>query len=215
MFYRFAIAIALSTLSVTLFAQERIEIRRGGAGGLIVPFDGTTTVASSSGGSWLTRSTEGGVSITKGHNAKDGTFEIREDEDGVITVKMTREYGLDDAEKIMESHPELYMYLNAIPKEVGDAEIKIKLEITTTHKGDDADHLKEVDEHAHKLYQKYNGEGVEESGRFPMVFDRGRFRDLNIVLGADGAIEIVEDENEDLDEDSEEDSDEESDDDSN
>ncbi len=121
-------------------------------------------------GQTLSTTIRNGVQITKGSNSQDGNFKIKIDADGAISVQMTREYGVDDADKIMESHPELYMYLKAIPTEVGNSKIKIKFEITTTYKADDEAALKEKDADAFALYEKY-GKQRRNGFRLPAIRD--------------------------------------------
>ena len=127
----------------------------------------------------LTTSTDrDGVRTTKGSSSEDGQFEIRVDPSGEIAVTMTREYGVEDADKLMESHPELYMYLKAIPTEVGDCKIKIKIEVTTTIEADDEAALKEKDEDAFDLFERYGKDSGMRvfRGRFEMAAPRPGLR---------------------------------------
>ncbi len=203
-------AMALAPLMCS--AQERLidELRTEIRGAIMLQDDFPSIVGGMTGGgsSWLNSSTDAnGATTIKGKNPKDGLFEIMEDAEGAITVKVTREYGVDDADELLESHPELYMYLKAIPKEIGDSQIVIKMDITTTYKGDTAEELKESNEDAFKLYEKYKKGSASGSPFAPplraRVMPRLRFapdsggdRDIILRMGPDGSIEIESADNE-------------------
>ncbi len=156
---RLAVAAALVAslvINSDSFAQDRFEIEFGDVemlGGAMV-FKGFED-ALAQGSVSLSTTVQDGVRITRGSSSTDGQFEIRVEEGGEIAVTLTREYGIDDADELMESHPELYMYLKAIPREIGESKVKIKFEVTTTYTADDEPALKEKNEEAHRLYETY------------------------------------------------------------
>ena len=147
----------LLCISQMTYAQTETPLRGGlerMGGGLVTLAGDDVQISVSSGQSWSTTSrTENGVTITKGSSSKFGEFEIREDEDGNIEVTLTQEYGVEDADKIMESHPELYMYLKAMPEQIGDSKVEIKFNVSTTYKADSPEHLKEQNEVAFEVYE--------------------------------------------------------------
>ncbi|HMO14934.1 MAG TPA: hypothetical protein PKD64_16115 [Pirellulaceae bacterium] len=154
------LATAVGTCNLSFAQVSRLdELERGIRSELraALPIIRTTTTGQQS--VQISTTVRDGVRITQVVSSPDGKFTIKVDEDGAIEMEMAREYGLDDAEKLSDSHPEISMYMKAIPREVGDSKINVKFEITTTVKADNEDQLKEVDEDAYRLYKQY-GQGA-------------------------------------------------------
>ena len=81
---------------------------------------------------------------------------IEDDPNTGIRMRITRHYGPQDIESLVDSQPELYMHLKAMPTEVGDAKIEISVGVTREYEADNADDLAERYPEAHDLYQKYS-----------------------------------------------------------
>ena len=69
-------------------------------------------------------------------------LQIIDDPAAGITCRVTRRYAAADTEKLEAEQPELQMHLSAIPKQIGDSEIEILADVTTTYTAPDAETLK-------------------------------------------------------------------------
>ena len=154
-----------SMLAATLVsAQERPLLR----GALI---DGAgITISSSGGGLSIQSSTRDGVRTIKANDNGKKT-EIVIEADGLITVKHTKQYGPDDMDELEKTHPDLIMYLQAIPKEAGNHKVEVSLNITTDYEADSEEDLKERHPEIFKLYEKYSKSGGL-GGRFSVEMPR-------------------------------------------
>ncbi len=101
---------------------------------------------------------------------------IEEDPANGITMKITRRYGPDDTEALVDAHPELSMYLQAIPTEVGDLEIELTIGVTMRYEAVDIEDLKERHPEAFEVYEKFTSPqtGVRDL--------RGQFRAVPQIL---------------------------------
>jgi len=103
----------------------------------------------------LSTSIENGVKKIRATENGVKTY-IEEDESGIV-VKITRRYGPEQMDILMEEHPGLYMAMKDFPTEVEDAEeIEVSLGVTKKYEAANAEELKEKHPEVFKSYQKYN-----------------------------------------------------------
>jgi hypothetical protein len=89
-------------------------------------------------------------------------YQIVEDADGTIEVTMSRRYGIDDAEQLQDSHPDLYMHLKSFPRESAGSPVEVAVTIKETFTADNVDALKEQHPDAYAIYEKYTRRGGNE-----------------------------------------------------
>lgn len=117
---------------------------------------------------------------------ENGVKKIRATEDGVktyieegengILVKVTKQYGPEQMDILMEEHPDIYMSMKDFPTETEDAdEIEVSVGITKKYEASSADELKEKHPEIHKRYEKYS------NGNPGMQIFRGRFGDELLI----------------------------------
>ncbi len=109
---------------------------------------------------------------------------IQDDPNRGITVKITRQYGPEQMDLLMEEQPELYMHLNSIPEETEDAEVEVTVGVTKTYEADDAEDLKQQHPEAFKLYEKYTSGDADIrafGGRLEFAPPRLRVPELRVV----------------------------------
>lgn len=113
---------------------------------------------------------------------------IEENPGGDLTIKVTRQYTLDQLEEIGELEPELYMHLSSIPRQTDTAEIELTVGITRTYTAESADDLKEKHPDAFEAYEKFTGGGeddfdrLRERMRVPFAFPQRGDRGLRIQV---------------------------------
>ncbi len=96
---------------------------------------------------------------------------IEEDENGIV-LKITRRYGPEQMDILMEEHPGLYMAMKDFPTEVEDAEeIEVSVGVTKKYEAANAEELEEKHPEVFKSYQKYTS---GNSGGFRSIRGIGR-----------------------------------------
>ena len=137
-------------------AQERIEFPqipqlRGMGMGVIM--DGTMFSSGSS--TRIQTSMENGVKKIRAVDNDIKTY-IEEDPSNGILVKITKQYGPEDMDELMEQHPALYMSVKDFPAETEDAEsVEVSIGVTKTYEASSVDELKEKHPVAYEAYEKY------------------------------------------------------------
>ena len=109
---------------------------------------------SSSGGHSVQVSVTNGVKTIVAKEA-DRSIKIVESPDDGIEMEVTQQYGPEDADKIKDEHPELYMHLKSFPETVGDSKVQLTIGVTSEYSAYDKDELKEKHPEVFKLYEKY------------------------------------------------------------
>lgn len=127
------------------------------------------TMSSSSNGMTIQSTTRDGVQTIKAQENGIKT-EIVIDVDKAIKIKHTKAYGPDDFEKLEKDHPDLIMYLESVPKTVGNNKVELTLNVTSDYEASSADDLKERHPEIYKLYEKYSGGNAFGMNRMTLEF---------------------------------------------
>jgi len=139
-------------------AQDETRLPRmiDSGGGAVIFSDRGVGFNVMQGGASLTYSSrsEENKTITTGRSSDYGEFEIVEDEFGNISVTLTEEMGVEDADAVRDMHPELAMYLQGIPDQVGDSQVEVFFRVKTTYQAEDAEGLRKQSEAAYQLYDE-------------------------------------------------------------
>ncbi len=131
---------------------------------------GVIQLSSSSfgGGSSIQKTVRDGVTTIKVTEKDGNKVTIVDDPDNGITVKMTKRYGPENADKLEKSMPGLYMHLKSIPKTANKAKIEVHVDVTKDYEADDKEDLKNKHPEVFKVYEKYTkggGGGAFRLGR--------------------------------------------------
>ena len=98
--------------------------------------------------------------IRKIHGREDGIKAyIEEGPDQGILVKITRQYGADQMDVLMEEHPDLYMSMKDFPQESEGAEVEVTLGITRSYEAANKDELMEKHPKAYEVYERFTTSG--------------------------------------------------------
>jgi len=137
-------------LAVPALSQAQVieipEIRELGGGAI--------SIATGGNGRSVQVSVNNGIKTIKAVDGEE-RCEIVDDPDNGITVKLTQQFGPDDADKIEKSMPGLYMHLKSIPKNVDGAKVDVHIDVTREFEADDKEELEAQHPEAFKVYEKY------------------------------------------------------------
>ncbi len=139
-----------------------------------------------------------GNSVAVQVTMEDGIKKIRAEENGLktyieesagggILMRLTRQYGPDDMDLLMEKHPDLYMSAKDFPATTEGAEaVEVTIGITQKIEAASVDALKVQHPEAYKAFLKYAG------GNKDIRIFRGRFGDAILMpeIRIDAALDV-------------------------
>ncbi len=109
----------------------------------------------------ISMTVENGVKKITGRDDEVRAF-IEEQPDGRITIRVTRQYTMDDLDELMEAQPEIYLHLKSIPTETDDAEIEVSVGITKTYEAESAEELETTHSDVFEIYERFTTGGSDD-----------------------------------------------------